>query len=175
MLQKFSNVIDFLKQEGAEYADIRVHMEDLTESISIMNGSVDNYNFEDKQGYGIRVLCNGAWGFASSEDLSENHIKTTAKIAMDNAKSASKLIKERVSLAPKKVVEASYETPRGKDPFDVPLQEKVNYLMKLNNELKHEKFGFYATAANFYRRKIYYWDTEGAHIFKNLLDVDKDY
>lgn len=171
-MQKFSQVINYATQAGAEYADIRYHHEDLTEKINILNGDVENCSTTNVQGYGIRVLFNGAWGFASSEILTEEGIKSAADKAIENAKSASKLIKEKVKLAPKKVVEAEYTTPTLTDPFEVPLQEKINYLMQLNDKLKHEKFDYYTTFVNFYRRKIYYWDSEGSQIVRNILDIN---
>ena len=67
MLDNAKKVIEHLKKNGAEYADIRIHELDEEENISTMNGDIEAYQLNNKQGYGIRVLANGAWGFSSSE------------------------------------------------------------------------------------------------------------
>ena len=67
MLDNAKKLIQHLTLKGAEYADIRIHEVDEEEKISTINGDIEDYQLNSKQGYGIRVLVNGAWGFSSSE------------------------------------------------------------------------------------------------------------
>ncbi len=76
-------------------------------------------------GWGIRVIVNGCWGFASTDDLSTDNIAKTAALAVQIAKVNSKLIDEPVKLAPQKGYgEVSWKTPIEKNPLDVPLKDR---------------------------------------------------
>ena len=50
---------------GAGYADVRV-VRRLEEAISIKTGRVEGVASGESEGFGVRVLVDGAWGFASS-------------------------------------------------------------------------------------------------------------
>nr|HNB53286.1 DNA gyrase modulator [Anaerolineales bacterium] len=56
--------LDLATRKGAQYADIRV-VENQTETLATRNGIVQNLNFTDTLGFGVRVLAGGAWGVAS--------------------------------------------------------------------------------------------------------------
>lgn len=169
-MYNYQDIIDYIISKGAEYADIRVHLSDITEKISIINQSLD-YNYETKSGYGIRVLNNGSWGFASSEDTKPENIQKTADKALENALESSKLSKYKIQLSPKQQEVASYTTPTQTDPFELELSEKIKYLMQVNKDLEDPLFEYATTEANFYKREILYIDSEGSHITRNILDI----
>lgn len=166
------NVIQYLKELGAEYADIRIHLQDETESISTLNGALENFSESSKQGYGIRTLYHGAWGFSSSEEMTEEAMKKTASMAMEKAKAASQFIQQKVKLAAKEVYKESYSTPCEVDPFTISAEEKINRLLFLDNKLKDKKFEYWGTYATFYKRHILYHDSDGSEIDKVLMEVD---
>ena len=62
--------IDLALSMGADYADIRYSKFD-SESISVKNGQVQGVDYHSDYGVGIRVLCGGAWGFASNPDIED--------------------------------------------------------------------------------------------------------
>src|SRR4026208_2629237 len=53
---------------GPRYADVRV-VRRHDESISVKTGRVEGVASNESEGFGIRVLVDGAWGFASSHVL----------------------------------------------------------------------------------------------------------
>ena len=68
--------LDRCRSKGAEYADVRIEkIED--ESISINSGTVEPIEHTISEGIGIRVIKNGAWGFAATDNLSESSIPNT--------------------------------------------------------------------------------------------------
>lgn len=168
----YQHILDFLTNEGASYADVRIHLVDEAEHISTLNGSVQNYSLESKKGYGIRVLFNGAWGFASCEDLSEEAMIACATMALDKARASSMASKYPIKLAKKDIHQDGYSTKVEIDPFSVPLSDKVARLLELDNKLSHERFDFWGTYASFYKRKILIIDTEGSKIERDLLEID---
>ena len=65
MQDKLQETIEYLKAKGASYADIRFVRNEV-ESIKVTNENVDTLSRTLNHGFGIRVLADGAWGFASS-------------------------------------------------------------------------------------------------------------
>ena len=61
--------LDTATSLGAGYADTRV-VRRLDESIAIKTGRVEGVASNESEGFGVRVIVDGAWGFASSHVLS---------------------------------------------------------------------------------------------------------
>ncbi len=159
-------------KDKSQYADIRFHEFDRTENLSTMKGDLQNHQTSEKRGYGIRVLYNGAWGFASSEDCSEKGLQSTCDQALLQAQAASEFIQEPVQLVPKKVIKADYCSPINTNPFQINLKEKWERLKEVDRQLKDQRFDLWGVQAVFYHREIHYADTEGSQIQKELLEVD---
>ena len=170
MQNKCREIIKHLQVLGADYGDIRLHTNDETESIGTMCGSLDFQNYSQKQGFGIRVLKDGAWGFASSESFSD--LKIVAEKAYENAKAASVLTDKKIELMPKEIVKAEFKNPVNIDPFTVPLKEKVDHFLALDEKIKKEGLAYWGAQGTFYKKEVLYFDTEGAEIVKNLIDVN---
>src|SRR5690554_3508790 len=62
------------KNAGASYADIRIGRY-LNQFISSREQNVSGITNTESYGFGIRVIANGTWGFASSNQMDENEIK----------------------------------------------------------------------------------------------------
>ena len=169
MEKRAKEILDRLKCGGADYADIRIYLTDQSENLSTLNGTLENCSSASHRGYGIRVLYQGAWGFASAEDFSI--MPACAEGALDKAKAASTFIRSKVELAPKKVVQDSFKTPCQLDPFNVSLEEKVSFLLSLDQRLKHDKIAYSGISVNFHKRLVLYVDTEGTVIEKEIIDV----
>ena len=117
---------------GVDYADIRIQ-KTKEENIQLRNLSLKNTSNSIVHGYGIRVLKDGAWGFAHSNIFSKEEIKKTVQRAMRIAKNSAKIkINKGLVLAPEKGYIDSFETPVKKDPFSIPLKEKVELMMEIN-------------------------------------------
>ncbi|MDD0852837.1 TldD/PmbA family protein [Halobacteriovorax sp. GB3] len=165
-------VISELINMGASYADIRLHLRDEQEHISTLNGSLKNYSLETKKGLGIRVLFDGAWGFSSSETLTKEGVLECAKRAIDKAKASSKLIRYPIVQSPKEIVKTTYKSSFEIDPFSVSLEEKLNCLLDVDRKLSHERFDFWGAYCSFYKREIFYCDSEGTEFVRSLMEID---
>jgi len=175
MLDNAKKVIAHLKTNGADYADIRIHELDEEENISTMNGDIEGYQLNSKQGYGIRVLANGAWGFSSSEVMTLDAMLSTGKAAIEKAQSASSFIKQPIKLADKEIIQKRYCSPCEIDPFTVSAKDKIARLLQLDKQLQHEKFEYSGLHANFYKRHILYVDSDGSEIYRELIEIDAGY
>jgi TldD protein len=126
------------EKEGASEADIRI-VDFKRESINCKNESVEDIDFSESMGFGVRVLLNGAWGFASSSTFDKKEIERVAKLACDIARASAKAKKEDVVLDNTEPAVDEYITPFDIDPFEVPVDEKIEILMHALKLMRKEK------------------------------------
>ncbi|MGZ3570337.1 MAG: PmbA/TldA family metallopeptidase, partial [Thermodesulfobacteriota bacterium] len=69
------NILDLAKLKGATYADIRV-VRRQSEEVEVKNGKVDALIHDEDFGFGIRILFQGAWGFACSSKVTRKEMET---------------------------------------------------------------------------------------------------
>ena len=113
---------------GATYADVRiVHRVD--ESISVKSGRVEGVASGESEGFGVRVLVDGAWGFASSHRLEAAEVDRVAAEAVRIARASATALRNRVRLDERPAVHGTFETPVVEDPFKVPLETKIGDLL----------------------------------------------
>src|SRR5438445_91880 len=115
-------------RRGATYADIRV-VRRLDESISIKSGRVEGVASGESEGFGVRVLVDGAWGFASSNRLEPAEVDRVAAEAVRIARASATALRRPVVLDDRPPAHGSYETPVAEDPFAVPLKTKIGDLL----------------------------------------------
>ena len=69
------------KSRGASYADIRIGRY-LSQAIATRENRVQNVSNSESFGVGIRVLANGCWGFAATNDVTKEGVAKTAERAV---------------------------------------------------------------------------------------------
>ena len=154
---------------GASYADIRI-IDSKSQSIGVKNGEIETMNNDNSLGFGIRVIANGSWGFASSSNLTKNEIKRTATLAVKVAKASATLRKESVKLAFEPVHNDIWTSPYLINPFNVPLEDKVDLLYKIDKILRKDKLIKVAESGmNFWNEHQWLATSEGTYIEQNLL------
>lgn len=119
------------KKLGASYADIRINRY-RTEAISTRERQVQNVARNQNFGFGARVLVNGTWGFAASPDVNEKAVSQAVVDAVAIAKANSAFQRKKITLAPTEKVTANWKSNFTKDPFDVSIDDKIQFLLKLN-------------------------------------------
>jgi TldD protein len=119
------------KRLGASYADIRINRY-RSESITTRERQVQNVARSQDFGFGVRVLVKGTWGFAASSIVTVDEIRRVTQAALDIARANSAFQRKRVTLAPVERAVASWKSAFEKDPFDVPLDDKIQFLLALN-------------------------------------------
>ncbi|HEY7828378.1 MAG TPA: TldD/PmbA family protein [Candidatus Limnocylindrales bacterium] len=113
---------------GASYADVRV-VHRVDESITVKSGRVEGVASGESEGFGVRVLVDGAWGFASSHRLEPAEIDRVAAEAVRIARASATALRHRVRLDDRPAVQGRFETPVAEDPFKVPLETKIETLL----------------------------------------------
>jgi TldD protein len=120
--------LDTATSLGARYAEVRV-VRRHDESISIKSGRVEGVASNESEGFGIRVLVDGAWGFASSHVLGAAEADRVAGEAVRIARASATALREPADLDDRPPAYGRYETPVDEDPFDVPLDRKIADLL----------------------------------------------
>lgn len=158
------------KTSGASYADGR-YVDRRRQSIAVKNGAVDMLASGAERGFGIRVLCDGAWGFAASRTLTEDEARRVGAEAVEIARASAKRIKKPVALSPRAAVVAEWAGPCIEDPFAVPVAEKVALLMDADSKLARvARLAVRESSLGFIRTEQLYMDTEGARIFQTKTE-----
>src|ERR1700728_3712559 len=91
--------LNIASQRGASYADVRV-VAQRSRALSTKNGKVGSASDAESVGMSVRVIADGAWGFAASEDLSRTGVEATAARAVEIARASAQVKQEDVRLAP---------------------------------------------------------------------------
>src|SRR6188768_1403792 len=89
------------KAKGATYADVRIGRY-LNQFVATRENKVQGVANTESFGAGVRVLANGCWGFAASDNLTKENIAKIAERAVAVAKANAKIQGEPVQLAPQK-------------------------------------------------------------------------
>ncbi len=171
MNEYLARALDLADRRGAEYADVRI-VENQTESIATKNGVVENLDFSDTIGFGVRVLAGGAWGFASSKDLTGAEIDRVTEAALEIAAASARVPGEKVELGPAVTSRGSYRTPFEIDPFGISLQDKVSLLLAADAEMgKVEAVRVRQANLTFIREQKWFANSEGALTEQTILET----
>ncbi|MEM2676847.1 MAG: TldD/PmbA family protein [Candidatus Bathyarchaeia archaeon] len=156
-------------KKGATYADIRIS-EILNENLTAKNGEPETISFSQMKGFGVRVIVDGAWGFAGSVDITRDEIKRCVDLAAKIAKASAMLKKREVVLAKEKAYREKYATSFKKDPFKVSLEEKLKVLVEASRFLKRFSPLVNVSYAHYrgYRENKLFMNSEGAEIHQQI-------
>src|SRR5262250_220599 len=114
--------LDTAALRGASYADVRV-IAQRSRSLTTKNGKVGSASDAESVGMSVRVIADGAWGFAASAELGRGAVEATATRAVEIARASARVKKEDIRLAPEKPVVAEWTTPYKIDPFSVSVEQ----------------------------------------------------
>jgi TldD protein len=130
-----SRALDTATALGATYADPRV-VRRIEESITIKSGRLEGVAGGESEGFGVRVLVDGAWGFAASHTLTTAEADRVAAEAVRIARASATALRTPVVLDDREPATGRYETPVAEDPFAVPLEHKLAELMAADEALR---------------------------------------
>lgn len=169
MKKKMADIaLNAAKAKGATYTDVRIGRY-LQQYLFTRETKVQNIVNAESYGVGIRVIANGTWGFAATSDVSTDGIAKCAETAVAIAKANAKIQTEPVVLAPQKGVgEVAWKTPIQKNAFEIPVQQKIDLLMKVNGEAMKNGAGFVTSNLFFVNEQKYFASTDGSYIDQDI-------
>lgn len=126
--------LDTARMRGASYVDVRV-VRTLSQGVTVRNRNVEGLVEDDSYGFGVRVVVDGYWGFASSNRMTVSEADRIAAEAVKIARSSAFVAGRRADLGAAVRPVGRYETPIVIDPFTVPLEEKIGLLLRVNESM----------------------------------------
>jgi TldD protein len=156
--------------KGASYADVRLD-EHVTQDIIVKNGQLAAVSDDASEGFGVRVIVDGAWGFAGSARLDKAEVEQVVDRAIRIARASARVRLAPVDLGPAVTSRGHYRTPLERDPFAVPLSEKVDLLLRADAAMGSVKgVTIREGSMEFIRQVKLFASTEGALVEQELFE-----
>ncbi|KAB7762500.1 TldD protein [Xanthomonas maliensis] len=156
------------RQAGASYCDVRIGRY-LRQFVITREDKVQNVVNTESIGAGIRVIVGGAWGFAATNDLTEQGVAKAATQAAAIAKANAKVQGTPVQLAPTPGVgEVSWKTPIKKNAMEVPIKDKVDLLLGVNAAASAAGANFVNSMLFVVNEQKYFASTDGSYIDQDV-------
>jgi TldD protein len=163
--------LNLAQTRGAAYADIRI-IDLETQSVAVKNGIVEGVALDSSQGFGVRVIADGAWGFASSARVDREQVDKITALAIQVAKASALVRGEPIDLGPPEAHKDTYRTPIELDPFQVSLEEKIDLLLACDEAMRRAE-GVAVAEGNmlFMRERQLFASSEGSFIEQEIFET----
>lgn len=156
------------RSKGATYTDVRIGRY-LNQFIITREDKVENVVNTESFGIGIRVIANGSWGFAATDKLDRDSVARAAQLAVSIAKENARLLTEPVQLAPQKGVgEVSWKCPIEKNAFEVPIKEKAELLLSVNDAAMKGGANYVNSFMFLVNEQKYFASSDGSYIDQDI-------
>lgn len=167
--------LDAAQQAGARFADVRI-IRFTRQELSAEDDHIRHVGDSEDSGFGVRVLAHGAWGFSASGTITRDEVQRVAKEAVAIAKASAMAMDSPVELVSEPAAVRVFRSPRGTDPFAVPIQDKVGLLLEINGGLmRHDgiKKGF--SGMTLRREEKLYLNTDGSELENDIVLTGANY
>jgi len=157
------------KAKGATYTDVRIGRY-LNQFVVTREDKVQNIVNTESYGVGVRVIANGCWGFAAVVDAkSEADTARAAEEAVAIAKANAKLMTQPVILAPQNGYgEVSWKAPIQRNAFEVPIKEKVDLLLGVNDAALKNGANYVNSVLFMVNEQKYFASSDGSYIDQDI-------
>ena len=153
---------------GASYCDVRVGRY-LRQIVGTREATVQNVVNTESTGVGIRVIANGAWGFAATNDMSNDGVAAAARQATAIARANAASQTAPVQLAPQKGVGVvAWQTPIVTNGMAVPVKDKVEMLLQVNAAAMAAGADFINSTLFLINEQKYFASTDGSYIDQDI-------
>jgi TldD protein len=154
---------------GASYADARFEFRQ-HEDVITRNGGLAQASMITERGVGVRALVRGAWGFSAVSEPTRHDVALASRRAVEFARAASILQEHPVRLVDQPPQRSIFRTQIKRDPLAVPLEDKVDLLLRIDGTIREVK-GIVLALGSFsaHRQRKIYVNSEGSEIDQELV------
>ena len=157
------------KRLGASYADIRINRYRF-EALSAREQQIQNVSRTQSFGFGVRALVKGTWGFAASRIVTPEEVRRVTTQAVEIARANAAFQRRPIELVPAPRIVTTWKSAFERDPFEVPIDDKIQFLLKLNETaMKTEGVGFVNSAMLFVNEQKFLATSDGSRIEQYLI------
>lgn len=161
-------VLNAARSKGATYTDVRIGRY-LNQYVVTRENKVQNVVNTESYGMGIRVIANGCWGFAATDKLDNDSIAKATVQAVAIAKENARLQSEPVHLLPQKGYgEVSWKAPIERNAFEVPIKEKVDLLLSVNDAAMKGGANYVNSIMFLVNEQKYFASSDGSYIDQDV-------
>jgi len=163
--------LDTARACGATYADVRI-IERREQTVGVKNGVVESLSETEDHGFGVRLIAEGAWGFASSAVLSKEEVERVTALAVEIARASALTHREAVDIGLPVTSTGSYRTSVQIDPFGVPAEDKIALLLEADRAMRGVQGVKVAQGILVcLRERKTFANTEGAFVEQELVET----
>src|SRR6201996_2172886 len=135
MKQIASWALDTAKVRGAALAEARI-VDERHRARATKNGRIGGAADAESLGIGIRVIADGAFGFAATDDLSREGVESCAARAVDIAKASATVKSQELHMVSEPAAKADWASPCRIDPFTISVDKHLELLFAIDAELR---------------------------------------
>ncbi|TFZ47934.1 TldD/PmbA family protein [Stenotrophomonas maltophilia] len=152
----------------ASYCDVRIGRY-LNQSVITREHQVGNVTNRESSGVGVRVIVNGAWGFAATHQQTEAAVRAAVEQATAIARANAGIQTRPVQLAPTPSVgEVRWQTPVRRNAMAVPIQDKVELLLALNAAALNAGADYINSTLFLVNEQKYFASSDGSFIDQDI-------
>jgi TldD protein len=164
--------LDAAAAAGASFAEARF-VETESEGYEVRNGRPAGASSSVDRGLGVRVVADGAWGFAAQADVHrpEAAVKL-ARLAVKIARASSLApAPAPVALAPGWSGHRTYRTPATEDPLQAPIDVKLGLLLEAEKRMRSPRLTVTQAFMSVHRRCTRFVNSEGASFEQEIVET----
>jgi TldD protein len=171
-MQDFAlNTLDLATQRQVTYADVRI-VERRTESLAIKNGQTDRAKAAEDAGFAVRVLVDGAWGFAASSTSTGDAAAETVARALAIARASALVQDEPVQIPSRPDQQGAYHTEIEQDPFAIPVEARLELLLSCTEAMQRRPAVRVAQAEmDLFREHKWFVCSEGSRLEQTIVQA----
>ncbi len=145
-------------------------------SLATKNGKISGASDAESLGIGIRVIADGGFGFAATDDLTRDGVDRCAARAVEIGKASARVKAHELRMVPELAAEAEWSSPCKIDPFTISIEKNLELLFAIDEALLKVKGVTLAeTNMNFRRYEQWFYSTEGAEIHQTITTSGAGY
>lgn len=162
-------------KSGCQFADAR-YLSIRKQRVVSRDHALANCSDSDDRGFGVRVLYQGAWGFACSPVYTTDEVARVVALALRIARASAMALRAGgVSWAPEKALKLDYKSSCQQDPFDVALEHKADLLIAANEVMLNNKLVKRAQGYLLFKRvQRWYVNSEGSELHSDVTSSESE-
>lgn len=137
MQELIEHILEKARRAGAQFADLRIGEGDGV-SITVQDGKADRISTGSGRAAGLRVLVDGAWGFAPTTTVTRRELERCVREAVAMARAAAPSVAEPGQVAEIEPVMDSVAAEFRIDPRDIALADRVAAIFALEQRARQE-------------------------------------
>ena len=164
------DLVHIASARGATYADART-VEREYEAVSVKDGAVESVTRAADRGIAFRVIHRGAWGFAATDRTDDASMRALVDEAFRRAEASASVQRRTVTLAPVAAQRGEYRTILVRDPFAVPLAERIDHLRAVDAASVGPNIKTRRSSVAAYRTRKHLVTSEGTDVSQEIVEA----